>query len=183
VNTLYVVLAFVVVIIIFLWWQLRSKQGKVHCVFIRANKTIREMDLPEAYVGQFVRLNKGKENEAVYYVHPHAITMKRLEQGIWKFIPYQMPMLIFKWNSIYPLDPQTWEPMIHSPEAVNKAFQSESYKTYASANASAMGHKKSKFPEWFFPVIMVGCLLIVLFLVWQLSGKVDGLSQMIKLGT
>jgi len=103
------------------------------------------------------------------------------DRGIHKFFPTLVPTLEFKHDTPNPLDPKTFQSTWHTPEARHAAWQEHQHVAFAKGTAAQVG-KKSRFPEWFFPLLQIGVVLFVLFLVWQLGSRLDYLEQLIKVG-
>lgn len=161
------------------WYSTAKLKNKIHCTFRRVNKTKIERFVPMG--NKTVRFDKTKECPAgLYNINTECITMLWYDRGINKLFPILIPSLDFSYYSSDPLNPKdfaTWD----TPEARQARRGEEAWAGFARGVAKQIG-TKSRFPEWLFPAITVGAVLIVGYLVYQLSGQVAMLSQQVGQG-
>lgn len=167
---------------IFFYMSQLKMRDKMLCFFIRPNKQRIERWVP--IYATHVTFDRGKYGKGDYVVDPDCITMMWYTRGINKFFPVLIPTLEFKWDCEYPLDPKTFVSSWRTPEARNAAWEEHQHVAYAKGTAMAVG-KKGRFPEWLFPVVTAGLILIVLFVVWQgqsgLDQRMFDIEQQLKL--
>jgi hypothetical protein len=95
--------------------------------------------------------------------------------------PVLIPTLEYKWNSIYPLDPTTFETTWQSPELVQANFQSNQQVAFAKgAQVQASGGKSSKYPQWLIPAVMIGIVVIMGYMIYKMQGQIAGLYEYIN---
>jgi hypothetical protein len=145
------------------------------CTFIRSNRTKIEKWVP---MDAKAVLFKDKYGTGRYTVVPERVVMQWYDRGLNKMFPIFIPTLEFKWDSEYPIDPNTFTNTWRSPELVNAAWQEHSQMAF-SKGAAAQGGAKKKYPEWLFPMITIGAVLVIGYLVWQMSGQVSMLQRLI----
>lgn len=165
---------FLVLVIGIYWYSITKFKGKVLCTFRSANKTKQE---------KLVKLNSkyvifagGK-----YNVNPRRVTTFWYNKGIHQFFPIPIPTLDFRFDSPNPLDPETFENTWDTPESREAAAQEDNYRAFNKGLETQLG-KKSRFPEWLFPAIMIGAILVVGYLVYQQGQHLSYLEQLIKVG-
>jgi len=157
----------------------KKTKDKLLCYFIRPNKQRIEKWVPQ--YARYIRFDRGKYGIERYYLDPRCFTPQWYDRGINKIWGTWIQTIEFRWDSAWPLDPETFEPIARSPEVEEALGSGEDYKAFAKATEKQMG-SKGRFPEWFFPVIIIGVVLILLFLIWQMRGQVAGIEQHIRAG-
>jgi hypothetical protein len=174
----------VVVIFFFAMFYMSQMKlrNKILCTFTRPNKTEIEAWIP--LYSQEVVFDNGKYGIGRYQVVPDCITMQWYTRDFSKLFPTLVPTMKFVWWSDMPLDPTTGKPSWATPEAKQAGRQEDNIKSLARQVAN-VNSKKSRFPEWFFPVIIIVAVLIVGFLVYSsnasMSKAIFNLQQQIKL--
>lgn len=164
-------------LVFMLFYSQKKFKDKMLCYFIRPNKQRIEKWVP--MYARYVRFDKGKYGIERYRIDPDCITMQWYDRGINKLFPTFIPTLEFRWDSQDPMDPKKFEPITRGPEVAEALASGEDYKAFAKATEKQMGNK-GRFPEWFFPIIIIGVVLIMLFLIWQMRGQISGLEQIIR---
>ena len=170
--------------ILFLFFQSQNRfKNKMLCYFIRPNKQRIEKWVP--LHSTHVVFDRGQYGVARYICDPECITMLWYERGINKFFPVLVPVLEFKWDTPNALNPTTFESTWHTPEARQAAWEEHQHVAFARAAAVAAGTKTNKMITVLLPVITVGLVLIVLFIVYQgmagLDERMFYLEQQLKL--
>lgn len=173
-NVTTLIIIFIVVAIGLFVYSLYQIQGKIWCTFRRPDKTKVEKWAPMK--SKYVHFDKGR-----YNINTKRITLLRWKRGIFQFFPIFVPSLDFSWDSPNPLDPETFQNTWDTPEAREASGQEDAFKAFAKGITSQVG-KKSLLPEWLFPAITIGAILIIGFLVYQQSEHLAYLEQLIKLG-
>ena len=172
-----IIIILIGVIGIFYYSQSKLK-NKMLCTFIRPNRQRIEKWVP--LHSKYVIFDRGKYGIGHYECDPNCITLLWYDRGVQKFFPTIIPTLEFKWDTPNPLDPKTFQSTWHTPEARNAAWEEHQHIAFAKGTAAQVG-KKSRFPEWFFPIITVGICVIILFIVYQMGQRLDGIEQLAKL--
>lgn len=176
----------IIIILLFLlaiiYFSQQKFKNKMLCMFIRPNRQRIEKWVP--LYTKYVVFDRGKYGIGHYNADPECITMMWYTRGINKFFPALVPTLEFKWDTPNPIDPKTFESTWHTPEARQAAWEEHQHIAFARAAAAQAG-RKSRFPEWLFPLITIGLVVIVLFIVWQgmagLDERLFNLEQLIKI--
>lgn len=157
-------------------------KNKMLCTFIRPNRQKIEAWVP--LIAKQVVWDNGRYGIAQYDCDPECITMQWYTRGFNRWFPVLIPSLDFKWDTPNPLDPKTHTSTWHTPEARYAAWQEHQHIAFAKGTEAALG-KKSRFPEWLFPVVTAVLILIVLFVVWNgmsgLDERMFYLEQQLKL--
>ena len=156
------------------WYSQNKLKGKIHCTFRRQNKTKIEKFVPQK--SRYVIFDGGQ-----YNVNTKRITLLLYNRGIHQFFPTYVPSLDFSWYSPNPLDPERFKSTWDTPETREASRQEDSFRAFAKGIMSQIG-KKSRFPEWLFPAITIGAIMIIGYLVYQQSQHLSYLEQLIKLG-
>lgn len=177
------VIIMVTAFVLVMFYQSQSKfKNKMLCYFIRPNRQRIEKWVP--IHSTHVIFDRGRYGIGRYRIDPKCISMTWWDKGINKFFPVLVPTLEFKWDTPNPLDPTTFESTWHTPEARQAAWEEHQHIAFAKATATQTG-PKSKIPPWLFPVLTVGLILIVLYLVWSgmagLDERMFYLEQQMKL--
>ncbi len=177
-TSIIIILLFLIIIY---WMSQRKFRNKTLCTFIRPNKLRIEKWVPTH--SKYVVFDNGKYGIGQYIIDPKKVIMMWYDRGLNKFFPTLIPTFIFKWDTPNPLDPETFESTWHSPEARNAAWEEHQHIAFSKGIGSQVG-KKSRFPEWFFPVVTLLLVLAVLFMTYQglagLDERMFNIEQMIK---
>ena len=164
-STPQVFLIMVVFFIGFSFFQALSAQNKIYCTFIKRDGT---------EISKYAKLNQGRvEFENGYYnIVPNRITLKRVWFGV---IPTKVVCAKWKWDSNMPIDPTTWKNDYDKPEdraALDKTEDLRALFETQKVTLSTKGGKKG-FLENLMPIIMIGGLIIIGYLVYTQGKKVD----------
>ncbi len=162
------------------WYAQTKIKGKIFCTFRRSNKTKIEKWVTQT--DRYVYFDPGKGNDkGQYIVDTKRITLLWWTRGIHQFFPSFVPSLDFSWHSQNPHDPETFNTSWDSPATRAVAMQEDAFKAFSKGIGTQMG-KKSRFPEWLFPAITIGAILVIGYLVYQQGSHLSYLEQLIKLG-
>lgn len=166
--SLFVIAVFV--IFIFLLSQNRFK-NKMLCRFRRPNHMLVEKWVP-LYV-KYVVFDNGKYGVGQYVVDPRCIQMEWYERGINKIFPALIPTMDFRYDTPYPLNPESFEVTWQTPEVVRAAWQEHNAQEFANgAHAQgSTGKKKEKFGMGtFVAIVAVVLVLAVAWYMWKSMG-------------
>jgi hypothetical protein len=153
------------------WYSLWGLKGKIKCQFRRKDGTTETKTLPMK--GGYVYYNGGR----------YEINRRRIDihwAKLWGLLPFPMPFLEWKWDTDQPLDPKTFKNSWDSPEARNASDSEKDWRSFNQGWDSQTGSKKSSGFERWIPWIALGAIVIVGFLVYQLSGKLGVIEQQIQ---
>ena len=168
----------IVVFFVVMFYQSQQKfKNKMLCTFVRPNKQKIEQWVP--LDSRYVVFDRGRYGIGRYTVNPHHIIMEWYNRGLNKFFPVLIPTLEFRWNSPNPVDQTTGEVTWLTPEAQHAGWEEHQHVAFAKGTQVATG-KKSRFPDWFFPLVTLGLVVIVLLLVWKGMGDIGARMAMIE---
>lgn len=168
----YVVILIFVFLSASVWLSQKKFKDKMLCYFIRPNKQRIEKWAP--MTAKRLKFDKGKYKES-YKIIPRCISLQYYDRGFNKLWGTWIPTLEFRWDSEYPLDPETFEPVNLTPEEAATMESGEDWQQFNKATREG-GMAKGRFPEWFLPLCIVAVLLVVLFVYWRLSGQIAHIS-------
>jgi len=125
--------------------------------------------------------DRGKYGIERYKVKPKCIVLEWYNGGVNRLFPTLIPTLEFKWFSSDPINPETGDPDIHSPEVEAAAYQGQSYVGLARAmNQQTGGAKRNKLME-LIPLITLGLVVIIGFVVYtgmaNMSAQISAQQQ------
>jgi hypothetical protein len=163
-NTQMMMLILLFLIIIAGMWQSRRMKSFVFCSYTSRSKQSYDKVVKEknSYV-----VFEGKK----FYLLPSFGKSRMYEKGLSSFFPTKITAYDFRWNSPYPVDPNTGDPAILSPE-VERALDNEgsllaAYQNQGQAALSSKGGKLGGLDKWM-PFIMIGLALAVVFAIYTL---------------
>ena len=170
-NTLTIYVLVLAIGIVFSFWHAQAKlKNKILCTFRRANRT--KIEKLINVKSKYVFFDPGNKNpEGRYNVNPRRITLFWFNRGIHQFFPQWVPSLDFSWDSPNPLDPEKFKNTWDTPEARAASQQEDSFIAFAKGVKTQLGTKKGMLPDWFFPMIIIGLLLVIGYWVYQMSGQ------------
>ena len=141
------------------WWANYSKRNKIHCLFIRVNKTSIE---------KFVKMTSRYvvfDNKR-YDIVTDCIVGKWWDKGIIGAIfPLPVPSLMFMYNNRFPIDPTTGKPVIITPEVRNAMNKEEGVKSYAKG-FQPPSTKKETAMQQYLPWVTIGVVALLGFYVY-----------------
>ncbi len=153
-QNLVVIMAIIVVLMA--WYANSSKKNKIYCQFTRVNKT--EVHRFVKMTSRYVIFDGRK-----YDIIPHCVKWLWWDKGIGMFFPQTVAKMDFVWNNRFPVDPNTGEPTIISPEVREKMDKEEWVKSYAKGFAPP-SNKKGTAMQQYLPYVTI--LLIVVVAVY-----------------
>jgi len=159
---------FVIAVFILFVWSLSQTRfkNKMLCRFRRPNHMLIERWVP-LYV-KYVVFDEGKYGIGQYVVDPRCIQSEWYARGINRLFPALIPTMDFRYDTPYPLNPETFEVTWQTPEVVRAAWQEHNAQEFAKGAASQVGgKKKERFPSWFFGVVAIVLVLAVGFFLYR----------------
>jgi hypothetical protein len=172
-ESLAIVFAFTLVVF---WYSQRKFQNKLYCTFHGADKVIVHAFVPKD--ARNVKFSWKKGENGLYAIIPSCIEHLKYTGGVNKLFPAIIPHLEFYWYCPYPVDPNTGQPSWLTPEARSAAWDEHQHIAYARASVAMSGTKK-KLLDVLIPLITVGLIVIVGYLVYQNSQAIQHLEQSI----
>jgi hypothetical protein len=156
-------LALLALIVIVGMWQSRRMKTMVFCSYTSRSKQSYDKVVKEknSYV-----IFEGKK----FYLLPQFGKSRQYEKGLSSFFPTKITAYDFRWNSPYPVDPNTGDPAILSPD-VERALDQEGALLAAYQNqgqialSSKVGGKLSGFDKWM-PYIMIVLAIAIGYLIY-----------------
>lgn len=168
-STGQVLIGFLVIILAYGIYSVYTLKDKIHCTFIREDKTI---------VTKFAKVKMQKidwENKW-YNLDPKRTVLKLVWMGI---IPTYVRCLIFKWDSNMPLDPTTWSNDYDNPADRKALDRSENLKSLLINTKTSVGMKsnqKKGMLEGLVPIIVIGGFLICGYMLWRMMQAQESLG-------
>ena len=167
---------FIVIICVLLggaaWYSQNSLRNKILCTFRRANRTRIEKFVKEK--ARYVYFDGGE-----YVVDTSKIQLTWYNRSINAVFPTFVPTLDFTWGSRYPLDPDTMEVTWYSPEASKALTQERNIRELDKAAQAATGKKEGGLTKYL-PWITLAILLVLAMWIYQMSGKVAMMSELMQ---
>ena len=121
-----------------------------------------------------------------FFIVPSCVTHRWHVKGMSQFFPTFIPEISFVWNNPYPVDPNTGEPTMLSPEVENALDQEGALKDYAGGQTAALSGKsggKGGILEKIMPFAMIAAVLGVVYcvyMVYQMKGDQNTIKQAIS---
>ena len=116
-----------------------------------------------------------------FYLLPSCGKLRFYEKGLSSFFPTKITAYEFRWNSPYPVDPNTGEPVMLSPDVEKALDQEGALRDYAGSQQAALSSKGLKLGgmEKFMPIILIVLAIAVGYLVYTnfQAGKNDKVTQ------
>lgn len=172
-SLLYIMILVFCFLSVSVWWSQKKFKDKMLCYFLRPNKQKIEKWVPQ--YAKYIRFDRGRWKEK-YRIDPRCIAMQWYDRGFNKLWGTWVQTLEFRWDSVDPLDPETFEPVNRGPEEEATMESAEDWQAFNRATREGTG-AKSRFPEWFLPVCIAAVLLIVVFVYWRLSGQIAAIGK------
>ena len=142
------------------WYANSSKRNKIYCTFRRINKT---------KIKKFVKMTSRYVifDGSRYDIIPSCITFEWWDKGlIHMMFPQWVATLDFTWDSRFPEDPNTMNPVIISPEVRNAMNKEEWVKSYAKGFTPPSAKKQSTFQQYL-PWLSIGLIVLVGFYLYS----------------
>jgi cell division protein FtsL len=126
-------MGFYVIIVLFLYntYNARKLRRKIHCRYTSISKQTYEKDVDAKSSSVYF---EGKK----FFIIPKCVKHKWYDAGLQWFSPMFMPEIDFIWNSEFPVDPNTGEPVVLTPEVAGIYREAESYQNYAGGQQTEM---------------------------------------------
>ena len=174
-NTQTMMMVFLGIIVLAGMWQSRRMKSYVFCSYTSRSKQSYDKVVKEknSYV-----IFEGKK----FYLLPSYGKSRQFDKGLSSLFPTKITAYDFRWNSPYPVDPNTGDPAVLSPE-VEKALDQEGIllAAYQNQGQAALSTSKGKggFLEKMMPIIVIVLALAVAYLVYTnlQSTKNDKVTQ------
>ncbi len=147
-------------------------QNKIYCSFRRIDKTKIEKFVPKN--ARYVIFDGGR-----YKIDTKRITLLWWNRGFNFFFPQRVPSLDFSWYSEVPHNPDDFKDTWDTPEARNAASSEEDWKGFNKGMSQQIG-KKAGILTQYLPFILIAVGVIVAFLIYSQTQRLDLLEQMIR---
>lgn len=164
-------IAFLVIIILMLWFSLKNLEGKIKCVFHTKDRTVEEKTLKTT--DKMVKFSQG-----TYEINPRRFSIKWIR--LWSVFSFPMLYQEWKWDSSQPLDPSTFKNSWDTPEARNASDSEREWRGFNQGIDTQLGKKQSGLERWL-PYITIGVVVIGLFFLYStFNGKLGILEQQLQ---
>jgi preprotein translocase subunit SecG len=160
-NTQMLFLIIICLVFIMAVFSTNKVAKTVHCRYVSRSKQSIEKDI--SLKASNVIFEKKKFN-----VIPSCVTTQKVTKGIHALFPTTRRELSYVWNSPNPIDPNTGEPVMLSPEVEKALDQEGALGDYAGSQNRALAGKGGKggMLDKLMPIMMIVCVLAVVFLVY-----------------
>ncbi len=176
-NTQTMMLALLFLIVVVGMWQSRRMKKYVFCAYTSRSKQTYDKLVPEqnSYV-----IFEGKK----FYLLPSCGKLRLYEKGLSSFFPTKITAYDFVWNSPYPVDPNTGNPVMLSPDVEKALDQEGALRDYAGSQQQALSSKPKLggFEKWM-PYIIIAIVVAVgyaIYLTYQMKSDQDIIKQAIS---
>ncbi len=158
--TYQILLIFMLVVVVGMAWYANwSKRNKIYCSFIRINKTT---------VHKFVKMTSRYvvfDNKR-YDIVTKCITFDWWDKGLTHMLfPQWVATLEFAYNKRFPIDPDTGQAVIITPEVRNAMNKEEWVKSYAKGFQPPSSKKETAIQQYL-PWIAIGLVALLGFYVY-----------------
>lgn len=154
------IIIMLIVVVGMAWYANWSKRNKIYCRFIRINKTT---------VQKFVKMTSRYvifDNKR-YDIVSKCIVFDWWDKGlIHMLFPQWVASLEFIYDKRFPIDPETGEAVIITPEVRNAMNKEEWVKSYAK-NFTPPSTKKETTLQQYLPWITIGLVALIGFYVYS----------------
>ena len=148
---------FLIFVVLYNAYSARKLRHKIHCRYTSNSKQDYEKDVDAKSSSVFF---EGKK----FFIVSRCVKHKWFESGLQWLSPMFMPSIDFVWNSEFPVDPNTGEPVVLSPEVAGIYREAESYQHYASGQQTEMakggGAKLSGISKYLPWIAIAGVVLV-----------------------
>lgn len=163
------ILGCVIIFIGFSIYQIYSLKDKIHCTFIKEDRTTIE------------RIVKAKAGRIVFDGGWYKLDINRTTQKLkWIGIfPTWMRCLIYRFDSPVPLDPADWHNDF-KPEDRKALDRSDDIRALVEKSSGFNvkgGSNKKTFLESITPILTIAGFLILGYLIWKMQGNIDMLGN------
>jgi preprotein translocase subunit SecG len=173
-NTQNIILIAIVIMFAYAIYATNNIKKKVRCRYVSRSKQSFEKMIPSK--SNYVYFESKK-----FYILPRCVTLNAYDKGIFSLFPTKVWEVSYHWNSPYPDDPNTGEPVMLSPEVEKTLDQEAALGDYAGSQQRALMGKGGKggMLEKMMPVIVIVMALAVAYLVYTnfQSSKNDKVTQ------
>jgi hypothetical protein len=176
-NTTNIMLVMLFLIVLVGMWQSRRMKKFVFCTYTSRSKQSYDKVVPEqnSYV-----IFEGKK----FYLLPSYGKLRLYEKGLSAFFPTKITAYDFRWNSPYPVDPNTGDPAMLSPDVEKTLDQEGAMRDYAGSQQQALSGKgKLGGLDRWMPFIMIGLAIAIvycIYMVYQMKSDQDIIKQAIS---
>jgi hypothetical protein len=168
-NTTTIMLVFLMMIVVIGMWQSRKMKTMVLCKYTSRSKQTFDKLVSEknGYV-----IFEGKK----FRLLPSCGSQKYYDKGFSGFFPTKITAYDFRWNSDLPIDPNTGEPAMLTPENMAKLNQEGALGAYAGSQDQFLKGGKAKLggiDKWM-PFIVIGLGVAIGYAIYmQMQMKAD----------
>ena len=158
-STIYVVI--VLLVVLYASFTTRKNRSKIRCRYTSRSKQTFTKTVDAKASSVFLDSKK-------FYIVPRCVKHHWMDDGIQWLFPTFMPEMDFVWNSEFPVDPNTGNPVVLSPDVAGIYKEEESYRNYAGGQQTEMANKGggaklsgiSKYLPW---IAIAGVVLVAVY--------------------
>ena len=174
-NNQMMIVAFTVLILLYVFWELRKATAKIHCRYVDVTKQV--VDKYVSATANSVIFDKNKDFRIV------TSCVKLETKMILLVIPVPQKTIDYRYGNKNPIDPTTGEPKVMSPEAEAAIDEGKAWIAYNQGQAQGMAapNKKLGGLAQYMPIIAIGLVAIVAIYFWNQNKGMQADMKVIKL--
>lgn len=153
------IFAFAIILLVMVWYSTSSLRGKIFVTYTKVDGT--EEEFLQRIDSRFLIFDKKK-----FKIRRKCIRYLFYKRGIHSFFPTRVAHLHYVWNSQDPIDPETGEVYVDSPEARQAMNQEERFLAYNRAQQKTSGKRESPLAHYL-PYIAIGITVIMGLYLWM----------------
>ncbi len=157
--------AFPLVVLVVVWYSTSSLRKKILITYRRVDNTKIEMFVP--ITSRYVFFDHKRFN-----IIKKCITQQWYTRGIHSFFPTKVSTSDYVWSSEFPIDPDTGQVYVISPEVRGAMNQEEKFVALNRAHAKVGGEKQT-FLQKHGSLIAIGLVLLVGAFLWMQQRGLD----------
>ncbi len=164
---------FVVLIFVYVWHTTNKLQNQIHCSYHRKDKTVIE------------KFTSRHSNYIVFDGYKYEVLPDRIaliKKKILGFFSIWVQHFDYYWDSAYPHDPSQYTNTIVSPEVRNIINQEARMGAFAKGVREQSTGKKASGLVQYLPLIAIAGVVILGFVLYTMSQKMNLIEQLIKVG-
>ena len=159
-STTQLLVAFIILLFLYASFSTRKLRHKIRCRYTsRSKQTFNKIVDTKASTVFF----DGKK----FFIIPKCVKHHWMDESLQWLFPTFMPEMDFVWNSQFPVDPDTGEPVVLSPEVGATIKEEESYRSYAGGQQTEMtkvgGGKMSGFSKYLPWISLIAVALVAIY--------------------
>jgi hypothetical protein len=177
-------LIFYGVIILFVYntFNARKLRHKIRCRYTSITKQTQEQVVDAS---SNIVVFTDKKITKRFYIITSCVKHRWWEEGLQWFSPMFMPEIDYNWNSPYPIDPNTGQPIVLSPETAGIIKKEENARAYAGGQQMEMtkggGNAKLSGMSKYLPWIAIIAVALVAVYFYNQNASTQAALKVVEL--